>query len=113
VELGLQDSEATRAEWPHAFALRLRVALSAAGALRMDLAVQNTGAEALSFTLALHTYLRVPDVTRASVRGLGGVQYLDSLQSRKRFLEEGDSVRFDKEARRGAGRGQAARLLLC
>ena len=98
-ELLLRDSDATRAVWPHAFALRLRVSLSAAGALRMDARVDNTGAEALSFTFALHTYFRVADVTRAAVRGLRGADYLDSLQARARLTEAGDTITFDKEVR--------------
>ena len=98
-ELLLRDSDATRAVWPHAFALRLRVTLSAAGALRMDARVDNTGAEALSFTFALHTYFRVADVTRAAVRGLRGADYLDSLQARARLTEAGDTITFDKEVR--------------
>jgi glucose-6-phosphate 1-epimerase len=99
VELGLRDSDATRDAWPHAFALRLRVSLSTAGALRMDFAVENTGGAPLSFTFALHTYFAVADASAASVRGLAGSQYLDSLQSRARFTEQAAAVVFDQEAR--------------
>lgn len=100
VELGLRDSEATLAAWPHAFALRLRVSLSDAGTLRQDVTVRNTGPEALRFTFALHTYFRVADVAKASVRGLAGTPYLDSLQARARFTEEAEAIVFDKEVDR-------------
>jgi len=100
VELGLSDSDETRASWPHSFALRLRLSLSDAGALRMDFDVDNTGAEALSFTFALHTYFRVRDAKQARVLGLSGTSYLDSLQARTRCTEAADAVVFDKEVDR-------------
>jgi glucose-6-phosphate 1-epimerase len=100
VELGLRDSDTTLAAWPHAFALRLRVSLSDAGTLRQDVTVRNTGLEALSFTFALHTYFRVADVAKATVRGLAGTPYLDSLQARARFTEEPEAIVFDKEVDR-------------
>lgn len=99
MELGLRDSDSTRASWPHAFALRLRVSLSATGALRMDCAVDNPGSEALTFTFALHTYFRVANIGGARVRGLHGLQYLDSLQARQRVTEDSEAVSFDKEVR--------------
>ena len=98
-ELELRDDDATRATWPHAFALRLCVSLSDAGALRMDLEAENTGTEALSFTFALHTYFRA-DALKARVLGLTGTAYLDSLQARTRCTEAADSVAFDKEVDR-------------
>ena len=100
VELELVDTDATRALWPHAFALRLRVSLSEAGALRMDLEVKNTGAEPLSFTFALHTYFRVRDALQARVLNLSGTTYLDSLQGRVRCTEAADVIVFDKEVDR-------------
>jgi glucose-6-phosphate 1-epimerase len=98
--LELRDDDATRATWPHAFALRLRLSLSEAGALRMDFDVENTGPEALSFTFAAHTYFRVADAAQASVLGLAGTTYLDSLQGRTRCTEASDAVGFDKEVDR-------------
>jgi glucose-6-phosphate 1-epimerase len=74
--LRLVDSEATRAVWPHAFAAELTVAL-AEDALAMTLAVANVGDAPFAFTGALHTYLRVGDAARATVRGLRGVRYRD------------------------------------
>ena len=100
VELELRDSDTTRASWPHAFALRLRVSLSEAGALRMDFEVENTGAESLSFTFALHTYFGVRDALRARVLNLSGTTYLDSLHGRVRCTEAADAVVFDKEVDR-------------
>jgi len=58
VALRLVDSEATRAVWPHAFSVLYTVTLTD-GALSMRLEVTNTGEGPLSFTGALHTYLKV------------------------------------------------------
>ena len=100
VELELQDTDATQTLWPHAFALRLRVSLSEAGALCMDLEVKNTGVAPLSFTFALHTYFRVRDALQARVLNLSGTTYFDSLQGRVRCTEAADAVVFDKEVDR-------------
>ena len=77
--LRLTDSAATRALWPHAFVAELSVTVAGA-TLEIDLSVQNTGAAALAFTGALHTYLRVADVRQAAVHGLGGVRYRDKVK---------------------------------
>lgn len=75
--LSLQDSEATRALWPHAFEALLTVELRP-GALTVRLAVHNRGAQDLPFTAALHSYLRVPDVEQAALSGLAGLKYWDA-----------------------------------
>ena len=74
--LRLGDSAATRAQWPHPFAVELEVALSGRS-LEIGLAVTNTGPATFEFTGALHTYLRVADVREATVRGLQGARYRD------------------------------------
>jgi glucose-6-phosphate 1-epimerase len=76
--LHLQDNERTRAWWPQAFALQLQIALRP-GALRISLKVHNTDTQPLAFSGALHTYLAVPDVTRAQLQGLGGQAEWDAV----------------------------------
>ena len=111
LELQLCNSEATFATgWPYAFCLRLRVALSASGELSMRLRATNRGASPFSFTAALHTYFAVQDVNGlvngsgqrswATVRGLAGSDYLDSLQGRKRCTETHPQVGFAAETDR-------------
>jgi glucose-6-phosphate 1-epimerase len=73
----LGDSAATRALWPHAFAAELTVTVGGAS-LAVRLSVTNPGRDALAFTAALHTYLRVADVARVTLHGLAGVRYRDS-----------------------------------
>ena len=74
--LRLQDSGETRREWPHRFRADLIVALGARE-LAMTLAVTNEGDSAFSFTVALHTYLAVADLSTTYVEGLAGLHYRD------------------------------------
>ena len=74
VRLRLRDSADTRAIWPHAFTAELAVEIGGDW-LSISLSIQNTGDAAFAFTAALHTYLRVGDVRRASIGGLQGVRY--------------------------------------
>lgn len=76
--LGLEDDEATRKLWPHAFAAELTVVVGGQ-ALDIELDIVNRGAQAFTFQAALHTYLRVDDVRQARLHGLGGVAYEDML----------------------------------
>ena len=69
---------ATRALWPHAFALDYVVTVGG-GTLSMALAVHNTDAADFAFTAALHTYLRVLDLRATRVRGLAGAHYRDKV----------------------------------
>jgi glucose-6-phosphate 1-epimerase len=98
-ELKLQDSPATRALWQHSFRLEYRVEVGRQD-LAMTLRVVNTGADAFSFTVALHTYLRVEDVRLAAVAGLKGLRYADSAHGGAESLEQNDRVTFPGEVDR-------------
>ncbi|WP_246099602.1 D-hexose-6-phosphate mutarotase [Methylibium rhizosphaerae] len=80
--LRLESSDITLAQWPHRFAAELTVNVSNER-LDVELEVENTGDAPLSFTAALHTYLRVHEVEEASLEGLRGQTYLDSLTGRE------------------------------
>ncbi|MDQ5896390.1 MAG: glucose-6-phosphate 1-epimerase, partial [Pseudomonadota bacterium] len=69
--LRLDADEATRAIWPHGFALEMTVSVDSRR-LEMELAVINTGDSTIDFQAALHTYLRCGDVGRAQLEGLQG-----------------------------------------
>jgi glucose-6-phosphate 1-epimerase len=62
--------------------------------------VANTGLGAFNFTAALHTYFAVSDVSNASVEGLQGVPYLDSLAGREQKVEQAQAVTFPHEVDR-------------
>ncbi len=79
LEFALQDDAATRAIWPHGFELRFTVRLRPGG-LQLALAVTNTGAQPLSFTGALHTYLAVEAIEQARLAGLGGQPEWDAVR---------------------------------
>lgn len=96
--LHLTDDERTRAWWPHAFAARVDVVLSAGG-LRVGCTVRNTGAVAWNFTIALHSYLRVDDIAQVGLQGLDGCARWDAVQDARdtqqgpiTFAGEYDSV---------------------
>lgn len=77
--LTLQDSPQTRAFWPCSFTAQLQVRLTS-GQLNLEFSVRNTDAVAWPFALALHTYLRVSDITQAVLHGLQGQTYWDAVQ---------------------------------
>lgn len=54
--------------------------------LRTDLRIINTGDKAFDFTAALHTYIEVLDIKKASVKGLKDLQYLDKVMHPMRCL---------------------------
>ncbi|MGA8513933.1 MAG: D-hexose-6-phosphate mutarotase [Burkholderiaceae bacterium] len=64
--------------WPHPFELLLTVRL-APNSLHMALQVRNTGAHALPFTVALHTYLAVQQLAQVRLHGLDSLRYWDAL----------------------------------
>ena len=69
VTLKLADNASTMGEWPHAFEMKLTVAL-VGPSLDIQLAVMNTGDGDFSFTTALHTYLGVRDIRSTQLQGL-------------------------------------------
>lgn len=76
LSLRLTDSASTLETWPFRFVAVLQLALSP-GVLNVTLSVTHAGASeevtsGLTFTGALHTYLAVDDVERATLSGLGG-----------------------------------------
>lgn len=75
--LRLVESEKTRAQWPHDCTLDLTVIVGET--LRMEMATENTGAEAFVIGEALHTYFRIGDIGAVRVTGLEGCDYWDKV----------------------------------
>lgn len=96
---GLEDSEATRAIWPQAFQLELRVSIGGA-VLEATLSIKNSGKSDCSFTAALHTYIRVGEIEAARLRGLHGLRYRDTALSGARSVEAADALRIEGEVDR-------------
>lgn len=119
VVLRLDDSETTRASWPHAFTARLRVTFGAT--LVMSLEVDNRSSAPLQFEEALHTYLAVSDVENVAIRGLENTEFIDKVDAftRKRlspdplFLSgETDRVFVNTEATCSADDGPLRRRIV-
>ena len=79
--LRLVDDARMRSVWPHEFVLELGVRVLA-DSLTLELSCTNTGAAPMPFTCALHTYLRVADVSRVVLEGLCGQAYWDKTDER-------------------------------
>lgn len=93
VALSLSDDDSTRSKWDHGFKFVYRVTLKAR-ALVLDVEIANTGDTDWDFTLALHTYFRVPDATSAVIRGLKGLTFVDKTDGMKEKVEEREEVRI-------------------
>lgn len=75
--LAIEDDSETRAQWPYAFELIQTLVLSENG-LSMALDFHNRSEQPLVFTAALHSYLRVDEVTECALQGLHGQDYEDA-----------------------------------
>ena len=75
----LVANDETKALWNFDFKLTYVVALGS-DSLTTTLVVDNLGAEAFEFETLLHTYFRVPDITKVKIQGLGGSVYRDQVR---------------------------------
>lgn len=73
--LGLSDSPATRAVWPYAFELALKVSVSMK--LTLTLTAKNTDDKPFFVTEGFHPYFRVRDRDQTDVLGVDGCTFLD------------------------------------
>ncbi len=74
-----EDDAATRALWPHAFALAFDVALG--DGLDLALTVTNRGDAPFAYEEAMHTYFALGDVATATVHGLEGVAFVEHAKA--------------------------------
>ena len=74
----LHHNESTLAFWPAHFRALLSVTL-AASSLKVQLSVENLGAQSLSFTGALHTYFAVNQIDQVSLSGQAGQPEWDTV----------------------------------
>jgi D-hexose-6-phosphate mutarotase len=97
LRFGLVESDATRAQWPHASAVQLEVTVGKA--LRVELVTTNTGKAAFELGEALHTYLQISDVANMTIQGLANCEYLDKVQDFARFTQK-DGIVIESEVDR-------------
>ena len=93
--LRLAANDATRALWPHAFALDYAVTVRGR-TLALSLAVRNEGRDAFAFTAALHSYLAVRDLRALRIRGLAGARYRDKVLGVDDVLETAEELAIDR-----------------
>ena len=98
VSLALGPTPASRALWPHEFEAIFDVTVGPA--LEMALNVRNTGSTAFTFEEALHTYLAIDDVRKATVEGLAGREYIDKVDGAKRKKQPAGAMRIEGETDR-------------
>ena len=97
LKLTLQDDEATRCLWPHAF--RVVVEMHLGAELHVSLKMENTDAAAVTITGALHTYFVVGDIRQVTIEGLDGASYLDTVGPHMERKQSGDVI-IDREVDR-------------
>jgi glucose-6-phosphate 1-epimerase len=85
-----ENDESTHRWWPHAF--RLAHILTIGKSLRLELIVTNTGQTPFRFEEALHTYFRVSQIEKVSIRGLDQIAYLDNIDGNRRKTQSGDLI---------------------
>lgn len=104
----LVDNEYTRGLWDNnKFKLLYTVKVSGDG-LTTALSVTNLNdKEAFSFTWLLHTYFRLPDISKTTISGLGGLTYVDKVDGFKEKQEANDPMTitgFTDRVYKGASR---------
>ena len=96
----LGHSEATLAAWPYKFELIYTVEILFGGELVTELNVRNIDEKPFIFTALLHTYLRVQDISTASVHGLSGLSFADKLANGEVFKESREVLEVGSEVDR-------------
>lgn len=97
LEFELVQSEATRAQWPHASTVRNIVTVGPE--LEVELATTNTGTTPFELGQALHTYFEIGDIRQATITGLDACDYLDKVGGSARRTQQG-AVNFTGETDR-------------
>jgi glucose-6-phosphate 1-epimerase len=83
--------------WPHAVQPTLRIRL--AERLTLSLTNHNHGDAPVALSQALHTYFAIGDIHQASMDGLAGCRYVDSLRDWREFKQD-DVLGFSGETDR-------------
>ncbi|MBT8150723.1 MAG: D-hexose-6-phosphate mutarotase [Gammaproteobacteria bacterium] len=68
---------------------RLTLVVTVGVKLDVSLGIENVGASGFMASCALHSYFYISNIASATVSGLHGVDYVDSLQDWRRFTQDG------------------------
>jgi len=88
--LALSGKGESEPNWPHDFSLKFVIRIGAE--LEAKLMIRNTGNVEWTMSGALHTYLKVSEVTQIQIRGLHGTSFVEGRLSPERRLQRGDVV---------------------
>ena len=117
IKMSLPPSDKIHRMWPRNFELKYVVTVGKT--LKCVLTTTNLDDEPMPLTQALHTYFQVADVREATVEGLDGVEYIDTLDGYKRKIQHGpitfagnvDSVYVASEGDRFVRDGKGGRVI--
>lgn len=84
--------------WP--FRAKAEIEITAGETLGIALTTDNAGRVPLTITEALHTYLRVGDISAVHVSGLADRHYVDQLNGGARRRQDGQPITFSGETDR-------------
>lgn len=97
LEFELVQTDATRAQWPHACTVKNIVTVGPE--LEVELATTNTGTAPFELGQALHTYFELGDIRQATVSGFEGCEYIDKADGGTRKAQHG-AIAFTQETER-------------
>ncbi len=98
LRFGLVETEATRAQWPHACSVQLE--LTVGKTLRAELVTRNIGTQPFTLGEALHTYFQISDVAQMSIRGLEGCDYWDKAGGTSELCKQQGPIVIEREVDR-------------
>ncbi len=93
----LEQSDATRAQWPHASTVKNTITIGQE--LEVELATTNLGASPFELGQALHTYFEVGDIRQTTISGLEDCEFIDKVAGGARKTQQG-AVNFTQETDR-------------
>ncbi|CAA7060306.1 unnamed protein product [Microthlaspi erraticum] len=97
VDLILRSSQEDMKIWPHKFEYRMRIAIGPVGELMLISRVKNTDVKPFNFTMALHPYFAVSDISEIQVEGMHNLDYLDQLKNRTRSTDHNKVITFKSQ----------------
>ncbi|KAF2116150.1 galactose mutarotase-like domain-containing protein [Lophiotrema nucula] len=92
-------SEDAKKAWPLDFGLVYSVTLSK-DSLQTVINVRNEGEQSFEFQFLLHTYFKIKDITKTSVKGLLGVEYIDKVLNASSHQESNSAIAITGEVDR-------------
>ncbi|KAF2642875.1 galactose mutarotase-like protein [Massarina eburnea CBS 473.64] len=92
-------SEEARKAWPLDFGLVYSVTLSK-DSLQTVVNVRNEGETSFEFQFLLHTYLKIQDISKIAINGLGAVEYVDKVLDATTHKQSDSSITVTGEVDR-------------